>query len=235
VTKERPKLTVLDLFSGIGGFCLGLERTGGFKTVAFCEIDPFCRQVLEKHWPDVPCYEDVRTVPDIHADVVTAGFPCQPGSSAARGRDKGREHSQWLWPEVPRALQQSGATWFIGENVTHLDKRGWGALDQVVSDLEAIGYEVAPPFEIPACAFGHDHRRARIWILGHANRNGQSGVPVDGEVARVSRDRPEPDRSRAPHGLPRGLDRLRQSKIGNAVVPQIPEMIGRAILQAEAA
>lgn len=77
-------LRVLSLFAGIGGFDLGLERTGGFKTVAFCEIDPFCRRVLAKHWPEVPCYDDVRELTaerlaadGIAVDVICGGFPCQ--------------------------------------------------------------------------------------------------------------------------------------------------------------
>ena len=226
-------LKVLDLFSGIGAFSLGLERTGGFKTVAFCEINLFCQRVLTKHWPTVPIYDDVRTLPHIRADVVTAGFPCQPGSSAARGRDAGRAHPQWLWPEVPRAIRSSGAAWFIGENVTHLDKRSWLALDEVVADLEAIGFQVAPPFEIPACAVGHDHWRPRLWIVGHADRDGQSDVCLDAEMAGLPGHRPDAGSSREAHGLSRGLDAYRRSSLGNAAVPQIPELIGRAILKAE--
>lgn len=225
-------LSVLDLFSGIGGFSLGFERAG-MKTAAFCEVDPFCQLVLKKHWPEVPIYDDIRTLPAIRADVVTAGFPCQPGSSAARGRDKGREHSSWLWPEVPRAIEASGAAWFIGENVTHLDKRPWLALDEVVADLEAISFQVAPPFEIPACAVGHDHRRSRLWIVGYSDRNRQSNMRVDAEVAGMQGDRLVAGRSREAHGFPRGLDAYRRSAIGNALTPEIPELIGRAILKAE--
>ncbi len=80
-------LRVLDLFSGIGGFSLGLERTGGFRTVAFCEIEPYCRAVLKKHWPEVPCFEDVRTIKGTDVgvcDVITGGFPCQDISTAGK-------------------------------------------------------------------------------------------------------------------------------------------------------
>jgi DNA (cytosine-5)-methyltransferase 1 len=229
-----PKLRVLDLFSGIGGFSLGLERTGGFETVAFCEIDPFCQRVLRKHWPEVPIYDDIRSLPAIRADVVTAGFPCQPGSSAARGRDKGRSHPSWLWPHVPSAIRASGARWFIGENVTHLDKRPWLALDQVVAHLASIDFEVGPPLEIPACAFGHDHWRPRLWILGYSDGNSQPDVRLDAEVAGMPWGRPDTERSREAHGLSRGLDAYRRSALGNAVVPQVPEAIGRAILAARA-
>lgn len=102
------KLRVLDLFSGIGGFSLGLERTGGFETVAFCEIDPYCRKVLKKHWPNVPCFEDVTKLKgediDGPVDVITGGFPCQPFSHA--GKRRGAEDDRHLWPEVDRLLDE---------------------------------------------------------------------------------------------------------------------------------
>jgi site-specific DNA-cytosine methylase len=116
--------------------------------------------------------------------------------------------------------------WFVGENVTHLD----GApLEQVVSDLEALGYEVAPPFEVPACAFGHDHRRARLWILGHTDRDRQSGLPVDAEVARLPRRGDDAGSMGAAHGVSRRLDARRMAALGNAIVPQIAEWIFRHI------
>src|SRR5690348_14033865 len=94
-------LHVLDLFSGIGGFSLGLERTGGFRTVAFCEIDRYCRAVLRKHWPDVPCFEDVRTLTGVECDVICGGFPCQDISYAGRGEGITGERSG-LWREYRR-------------------------------------------------------------------------------------------------------------------------------------
>ena len=224
-------LRVLDLFSGIGGLSLGLERTGGFRTVAFCEIEPYCRAVLAKHWPDVPCYDDVTKLAAEHVgavDVVCGGFPCQPFSSASAGRARGVEDDRFLWPHMLRLASDTGARWIICENVTQLDGM---ALEQVVSDLEAIGFTVAPPFEIPACAVGHNHRRSRLWICGHADGNSKpirpinaktSGVPKGGSVARCVG---------AYDGISTRMDRLRA--LGNAVVPQIPELIGRAILQAE--
>lgn len=180
---DAPPMRVLDLFSGIGGFSLGLERTGGFKTVAFCEIDPFCRRVLAKHWPDVPCYEDVRglTVPEGFADVVVGGFPCQPFSSASRGRRIGREDDRFLWPEMLRIVRESEPSWVIGENVAHLSGVDF---DAVVSDLEREGYEVQT-LEIPACAVGHDHWRPRLWFLGYADRNRKPGGAVHAEMARL--------------------------------------------------
>ena len=144
----RP-FRVLDLFSGIGGFSLGLERAG-MQTVAFCEIEPYCQAVLKKHWPDVPIHDDIRTltVPRGTADVVCGGFPCQPFSSASRGRLNGRDDDRYLWPEMLRVVRECQPSWVIGENVAHL--RGVD-FDAVVTDLEREGYEVQA-LEIPACA-----------------------------------------------------------------------------------
>lgn len=120
--------TVLDLFSGIGGFSLGLERTGGFETVAFCEIDPFCQKVLKKHWPDVPIHDDVRTIIEfcrtnrIVPDVITGGFPCQPFSHA--GKRLGVDDSRYLWPAMFEAIKTLRPTWVIGENVAGLTSMG---------------------------------------------------------------------------------------------------------------
>jgi DNA (cytosine-5)-methyltransferase 1 len=223
----QPK--VLDLFSGIGGFSLGLERAG-MRTVAFVEIDPFCRRVLAKHWPDVPCYDDVRSLTadrlradGIAPDVICGGFPCQPFSSAARGRNRGDGN---LWSEMRRIVSECQPDWIICENVIDLDRL---ALRQVVADLEGLGYQIAPPFEIPACAVGHDHRRARLWICGHTDSKGKSSRAIDDEVARLSRHRNRARRVGAAYGLPTRMDRLRV--LGNAVVPQIPKIIGRAIMK----
>ena len=165
-------LKVLDLFSGIGGFSLGLERTGGFKTVAFCEIEPFCRAVLRKHWPDVPCFEDVRTlkgsdVGDI--DVICGGYPCQPFSVA--GKRLGAADDRHLWPEYFRLVQELRPTWIIGENVAGHINMG---LDAVLSDLESAGYS-ARTFVIPAVAVDAKHRRDRLWIVGHAEKLQRDG------------------------------------------------------------
>jgi hypothetical protein len=148
------KLKVLDLFSGIGGFSLGLERTGGFETVAFCEIDPYCRRVLAKHWPDVPIYEDVR---ELHADglgridLVCGGYPCQPFSHA--GKRRGKEDDRHLWPEMYRLVDECRPSWVIGENVAGHISMG---LDDVLSDLEALDY-ACRTFVIPACAVDAPH------------------------------------------------------------------------------
>ena len=158
-------LKVLDLFSGIGGFSLGLERTGGFETVAFCEIEEFPRKVLAKHWPDVPCHNDVRelTADAVgHIDVICGGYPCQPFSTA--GQRKGAEDDRHLWPEVKRLMATVRPTWGVFENVAGHISMG---LDQVLSDLEGEGY-TAWPLVIPACAVDAPHRRDRVWILAHS-------------------------------------------------------------------
>src|SRR5687768_10176530 len=105
----------LDLFSGIGGFALAARMVGGYETVAFCEIEPYCQAVLRKHWPGVPIYDDVRSVRGVGCDVITGGFPCQPFSQA--GKRMGREDDRALWPEYRRVIEDSGAAWVIGENV----------------------------------------------------------------------------------------------------------------------
>jgi DNA (cytosine-5)-methyltransferase 1 len=199
------------------------------RTVAFCEIDPFCRRVLAKHWPDIPCYPDVRSIPYIGGiDVICGGFPCQPFSSASRGRKRGREDDRYLWPAMLAVVERERPAWVICENVTQIDGM---AFLEVVSDLETIGYEIAPAFSIPACAVGHNHHRPRIWICGHANGEGKSSRTLNGEVAGLSGDRSDAGKDRTPHGLPNRMDRLRA--LGNAVVPQIPEIIGRAIMESE--
>ena len=125
-------MKVLDLFSGIGGFSLGLERTGGFETVAFCEIEEYPRRVLAKRWPDVPCYEDVRTLTaerlaadGIAVDVICGGFPCQDISTAGKGAGLAGERSG-LWSEIARLVGELRPSYVIVENVSALLGRGLG-------------------------------------------------------------------------------------------------------------
>jgi DNA (cytosine-5)-methyltransferase 1 len=126
-----------------------------------------------------------------------------------------------------RVVSECRPAWVICENVVDFDRL---AIREMVADLEGLGYEVAPPFEIPACAVGYDHRRSRIWICGHADSQGQSKRAVDDEMAGLFGDRSITRNDRAANGISRRVDRLRA--LGNAVVPQIPEIIGRAIMSA---
>lgn len=272
------KLKVLDLFSGIGGFSLGLERTGGFDTVAFCEIDPAARRVLKKHWPHVPIYGDVTQLKgsDVGAvDVICGGFPCQDLSTAGKGAGLAGARSG-LWFEYHRLIAETRPKWVLIENVSVLRARG---LEQVLSGLTEIGYD-AEWHCIPAAAVGASHRRDRVWIVAypasvgrgeerphsarcaegaaaegpersgplhgcspvaHADGGQQEVERNDAGVGRLrelgallSRVGPwsvEPSMGRVADGIPGRMDRLKQ--LGNAVVPQIPELLGRAILCAE--
>ena len=265
------------MFSGIGGFSLGLERTG-METVAFCEYDEKCRQVLTKHWPDVTQYTDVRTLTgeQLERDGITdiglicGGYPCQSFSLA--GNRSGEEDDRHLWPEIFRLIKEIRPTWVCCENVAGHITMG---LDSVLADLEGEGYS-CQSFVIPACAVGAPHRRDRVWIVAHANeqhddfrRHGASKILRDRQetskifrsedvadsmhkglqereredpgrksqngrpkLERVSQWLPEPPVGRVANGVPGRVDRLKQ--LGNAVVPQVVEIIGRAIMESHA-
>jgi DNA (cytosine-5)-methyltransferase 1 len=235
--------SVLDLFSGIGGFSLGLERAG-FHTAAFCEIDPYCRAVLAKHWPGVPCFEDIRTIDASRLgelgriDLICGGFPCQPFSVA--GERRAQNDDRHLWPEMRRVIALARPAWVVGENVTGLITL---ALDDVLADLEGLGY-TARPFVIPACAVGAPHRRERVFIVAHAQRSEQPWQePCDGPARRVGRQQQPVSWNRSWQAALRefrGMDdgsayRVdRVDSIRNAVVPQVAEEIGRAILRCAA-
>jgi len=177
------KLQHLDLFSGIGGFSLGLEATGGFETKAFCDIEKYPRQVLQKHWPHVKQYEDIKELnyERLKADgidsidIITGGYPCQPFSIA--GRQKGEEDPRHLWPEYFRLVKELRPTWVIGENVSGHIKLG---LDTVIEDLESEDYSVRP-FSISASSIGANHQRERIWILAHSRRSQWPRAELRGE------------------------------------------------------
>jgi DNA (cytosine-5)-methyltransferase 1 len=277
----EPKLKVLSLFAGIGGFELGLERTGGFETVAQCEIDPFCRKVLAKHWPNVKRYEDVRTLTadtlrrdGIEVDVICGGFPCQDISLAGKGAGIEGERSG-LWTEYARLIGELRPQFVFVENVAALLGRGLGA---VLGDLAALGYDCWWDC-IPASAVGAPHRRDRLWLVAYPGGAGLEGFgiraqafgardddagcqsggasiapaiahSISGQLAqcwpsrRMGREKPfsrdgdwpltsEPFVCRGSHGVPDRAHRLRT--LGNAVVPQIPELIGNAILEARRA
>jgi len=253
------KLKVLDLFSGIGGFSLGLERTGGFETVAFCEIEPFPRKVLKKHWPEVPCYEDVTKLTGdilrrdgISVDVITGGFPCQDISCAGKKAGIKEGTRSGLWSEIVRLIGELSPRYVIVENVAALlsgpsEQRG-GWFGRILGDLAECGYD-AEWENIPAAAVGAPHRRERVWIITYPEREGRQRLVTHDSISSckieaypfscygsVERGRPMVSGSlplRTGDGLPVALDRLRIKAAGNAVVPQIPELIGRAILAAE--
>jgi DNA (cytosine-5)-methyltransferase 1 len=230
-------MNVLDLFSGIGGFSLGLERAG-MRTVAFCEIDPFCRAVLAKHWPGVNIYGDIRGLhvnEDI--DVICGGFPCQD-ISAIGGKSGIRGQSSGLWFEYARIIGELRPRYVIVENVAALFDRGFG---DVLGNMAALGYD-AEWHCIPAASVGAPHRRDRLWIVAYPSGNSGDGIRKDGSPRlRLSfggRDSErsweqwdaEPSVGRVADGVSNRVDRLRS--LGNAVVPQIPEIIGRAIMTA---
>jgi DNA (cytosine-5)-methyltransferase 1 len=283
-------MKVLDLFSGIGGFSLGLERAG-FETAAFCEIEPFCQKVLKKHWPEVPIYNDItKLTKEVlendgigTIDLICGGYPCQPFSTA--GKRGGAEDERHLWPEMLRLIRTIGPRWVIAENVEGHIKLG---LDTVLNDLETEDYTVWP-FIIAACAVGAPHQRNRLWIIAHSNnsrdRTSQSkfdkkrssfkqkfkDIPFfefgrySEDVANTASKRQsgqgkfkqrlckaqnserqtniaesisfggfwsiEPAVGRVANGIPSRVDRLKA--LGNAVVPQIPELIGKAIIEYE--
>jgi DNA (cytosine-5)-methyltransferase 1 len=280
-------MRVLDLFSGIGGFSLGLERAG-MRTVAFCEIESYPRAVLAERWPGVPIYGDVRELTaaklaadGIAAELICGGFPCQDISVAGKGVGITGERSG-LWRNYARLISEIRPRYVIVENVSALLGRGLG---DVLGDLAALGFD-AEWHCIPAAALGAPHRRDRIWIVAYpkpaerrplgseqcdverqsgvpaewqesASRSGVRGaemaypdeprlalrellyrVPGETELGDQGQDAAvegwwgaEPDVGRVAHGVPARVDRL--TGLGNAVVPQIPEIIGRAIMRAE--
>jgi DNA (cytosine-5)-methyltransferase 1 len=258
------KLRVLDLFSGIGGFSLGLERTGGFETVAFCEIEPFPRRVLAKHWPEVPCYHDVRTLTadvlardGIAVDVITGGFPCQDISHAGHQRGVEGGTRSGLYREVIRLLGEIRPRFAVLENVAALlsgpSHKPGGWLGRILGDLAAVGYD-AEWHRIRAGTIGLPQERSRVWLLAYPNGIGREAPILKAALANQAgsfrgweqvefygtrggntRWFPASRPWRVDHGVPSELDIARTRAVGNAVVPQIPELIGRAILEAERA
>lgn len=250
---ETPCYTVLDLFSGLGGFSLGLERAGGFKTIAFCEWEEHARQILRKHWPDVPIFEDVRTLhgKDIcgPVDIICGGFPCQDLSCAGKQKGFGGERSS-LYVEMLRLIGECMPRYAIFENVPNLlagDRGRWFA--KFLYDLAAVGYD-AEWHCIPASSLGADHQRDRVWVIAYPSENGDTELQKphsrkdkEGQERAIFADklfdllrgwRPlhgradsEPDICRIVDGFPGGMDRL--ARLGNAVVPQVVELLGRCI------
>jgi DNA (cytosine-5)-methyltransferase 1 len=232
---------VLDLFSGIGGFSLGLTRAG-FNTIAFCEIDKYCRSILKNHWPDVPIFEDIKSMSskDINGtiDVITGGFPCQPFSVS--GKRRGYADDRFLWPEMFRIIQESHPRWVICENVPGIINM---ALDTVLDDLEGESYETET-FIIPACSVNAPHRRDRVWIVAHSigqrfKKRIASSIPdktghfagTDFKRITASEWITQPGICHRNDGVSGRVARLKA--LGNSVVPYIPEIIGMFIKEYE--
>jgi len=222
------KLRVLDLFSGIGGFSLGLERTGGFETVAFCEIEPFPRKILAKHWPEVPQYEDVtKLTGDILArdgiavDVITGGFPCQDISTAGKQAGLGEGTRSGLWSEIVRLIGELRPRYVIVENVSALlsgpsEKRG-GWFGRILGDLAECGYD-AEWENIPASALGAPHRRERVWIVAYAVEVGSQGSDITARGGKGCGPRLLPELARVGNGNGGGAladtNKIRRPKVG---------------------
>lgn len=253
------KLKVLDLFSGIGGFSLGLERTGGFETVGFCEIDPHAKLILNKHWPDIPIYEDVSTLQfEGKIDVITGGFPCQDLSSAGKRKGIVDGERSSLWGEMLRLTSSLRPKYMLAENVTALltgDNGRW--FGKLLSDLASIGYD-AEWHRISAADIGASHSRERVWIIAYPSevRRAQSIFkrhPSDrrdlggdafhhsdikgivswakGERKEFKSLRGEPIGFRGNDGVSTWIDRV--ARCGNSIMPDIIEMVGNAILETE--
>lgn len=176
------ELTHLSLFSGIGGLDLAAEWAG-IRTVGQCEWAEYPSKVLEKHWPGIPRWKDIRglTKESFYertgrrtVDVVSGGFPCQPFSVA--GKQRGKEDDRFLWPEMARVIKELRPAWVVGENVAGIVRM---ELPNILSELEALGYR-ARAFLIPACAVGARHRRYRVAIVGYSDGDGQPPAEVEG-------------------------------------------------------
>ena len=241
-------MKLLDLFAGIGGFSLGLESTGYFKTIAFVEKDEFCQKVLKKNFKNIPIESEVRNVKGEkykNTDVITAGFPCQPFSYA--GKRKGRMDDRYLWDETIRVVREVKPRWFIGENVFGIIsiERGM-VLRQVQSDLEKENYKVQC-FVIPAASVNAWHTRKRVWIIANSEHNGlhsekrhetieSSNEPKEWVFIRDNWKKNKSEFLRINDGFSSRLDRYRNERIkalGNTIVPQIAKELGIAIMKAE--
>lgn len=262
-------MRLLDLFSGIGAFSLGLRRAG-MTPIAFVEIDPFCREVLGRHWPGVPIHHDVRDAEFPDADVICGGFPCQDVSRAGKRAGITAERSG-LYRELVRAFRMVRPRVAIVENVAALLDDGMG---DVLGDL-AEGGNCVEWDCVPAKAIGAPHERDRVWIIAHTESDGRgpwrTGRPPDSFAwirdatrwnaghayrARLSewegeRDDPREECQAAERatlanvwqqkwpcepallGMDDGIaDRVDRTRaLGNSLVPQIPELIGRAIIE----
>lgn len=230
-------LTFGSLFAGIGGFDLGLERAG--MTCRWqVENDPYAQRVLANHWPDVPRWDDIRSFPpgpsveDWRVDLLCGGDPCQENSNARKG-DYCSQPS--LGSEFIRVVDVLRPRLVLRENPSSVRRDAPWPWRRFRSELESLGYAVLP-FRLRACCFGADHRRDRLFLLAETaypsgirqqrfdwRRTGE--IPKDRSLWRTTK----PGVGRVAHGVPSRVDRLRC--LGNAVVPQVAEWIGRRILE----
>lgn len=255
---SRPvRWNVLDLFSGIGGFSLGLERAG-MATVGFCEVDPWCRRILALRWPEVPIYPDVRTLDGTQfrdtVDVIAGGFPCQDVSGAGKQAGISAARSG-LWSEYARIIAEVRPRFALIENVVRLLTGGGGQwFGRVLKDLAAVGYD-AEWHCIPASAIGALHHRDRLWILAYPGDLPGMDRPLAADISlagkgywgsvsvgnRLEKYRFKHPGVRSDHrvddGLSGGMDGFgnRVNGLGNAIVPQIAELLGAALIRREAA
>lgn len=244
-------MNVLDLFSGIGGFSLGLERAG-FNTVAFCEIDKSAQKVLKKHWPNVPIFDDVTSLTKEALDdagckdigLICGGFPCQDISIS--GKQAGIEGERsGLWKQFKRRIRELKPDYVIIENVAALRSNG---LVTVLQDLWKIGYD-AEWHIISASSIGAPHRRERIWIIAYpicqglqrpvikrasiCIAKGKASIQFGNRIISCGSGWEHGPNLRMGNGVSTRLDKNRIKQLGNSVIPQIPELLGRAILQYE--
>lgn len=237
---SRPSLTVGSLFSGIGGFELGLERTGGFITKWQVEIDPYCTRILQQHWPNAQRFDDIRLFkPPCAVDVLCGGFPCQDISAQGKkaGIEKGAQSS--LWFEYVRIIRIIRPKYIIIENVHRLLSDG---ISTVLGTLSECGYD-AEWETFRACQFGLPHTRKRVFIVAYPSsqrfERGQPGgapkvflTPVCDLSKRRAEDvLPTPVFCRSSDGIPNRTHRLKA--LGNSIIPDIAELIGRNILAAD--
>ena len=214
------KLRTLDLFSGIGGFSLGLESTGFFETIGFVEKDKFCQKVLKKHWSNINIEEDIRNVKGekYQADVVTGGFPCQPFSVA--GKRKSTADDRYLWDEMLRVIRETKPRWVIGENVEGIVNINEGmVLRQVLNDLENEGFK-SQCIIIPASGIGAWHQRKRIWIIANniSNANSNGSYRSQGNATKQSSNKQKDrlsfgDDKDVPNTSNEGLQRLNSEQL----------------------
>ncbi|OMP29436.1 DNA (cytosine-5-)-methyltransferase [Bacillus sp. I-2] len=183
----------IELFAGIGGIALAAEWAG-IETVAFCEREPYCQKLLNQNFPNVPVFDDVRTLnrqlledegviePNGTIDIISGGFPCQPYSIA--GKRRGTEDDRDLWPEMFRIIKELRPTWVVGENVANFANM---ELDRTVLDLESAGYKVQT-FLIPAVAVEAPHERMRTFVVAHADSFGRNNGRNNREKRFISSD-----------------------------------------------